>query len=104
MDPRAFYADKLVVVTGAGGFIGSHLVEALAASGARVRALVRYTASARRGHLDQIAPALLKQVTVEHSNVEDSAAMRRLLRGADVVFHLAALAGIPYSYVAPHQY
>lgn len=99
-----FYAGKRAVVTGAGGFIGSHLVEALVAAGAEVRALVRYTSSGRRGHLDRLAPEVRARVEVSHGAVEDAACVRALCRGADVVFHLAALIGIPYSYVAPHQY
>ena len=94
------YAGKLAVVTGAGGFIGSHVVEALVREGARVRALCRYTSTSSRGHLAGLAPEVAKSVEVVLGNVEDPAAMRALVKGADVVFHLAALIGIPYSYVA----
>ncbi|MDI1433569.1 MULTISPECIES: SDR family NAD(P)-dependent oxidoreductase [Polyangium] len=104
MEAGSFYAGKRVVVTGAGGFIGSHLVEALVREGANVRALVRYTSSSQRGHLDRVPASVLGQVEVVLGNVEDAACVRKLVRGADVVFHLAALIGIPYSYVAPHQY
>lgn len=98
------YQGKLAVVTGAGGFIGSHLVEGLVAAGARVRALVRYTSSGARGHLEGLAPEVLEKVEVVAGNVEDGVFVRQLVEGADVVFHLAALIGIPYSYVAPQQY
>ncbi len=98
------YQGKLAVVTGAGGFIGSHVVEALVREGARVRALCRYTSTSSRGHLAGLAPDVAKSVEVVLGNVEDPAAMRALVKGADVVFHLAALIGIPYSYVAPYQY
>ncbi|MCC6556175.1 MAG: SDR family NAD(P)-dependent oxidoreductase [Polyangiaceae bacterium] len=101
---EGYYRGKRVVVTGAGGFIGSHLVEALVAEGARVRALVRYTSGSRRGHLERLPPDALREVEVVAGNVEDPHAVRGLCRGAEVVFHLAALIGIPYSYVAPHQY
>jgi UDP-glucose 4-epimerase len=104
MSDAASYAGKLAVVTGAGGFIGSHLVEALVHAGARVRALCRYTSMGRRGCLEALAPDVLAEVEVVFGNVEDPAAMHRLVRGADVVFHLAALIGIPYSYAAPYQY
>jgi nucleoside-diphosphate-sugar epimerase len=99
-----FYRGRRVVVTGAGGFIGSHLAEALVAEGARVRALVRYTSSSRRGHLDRLAPEALREIEIVPGNVEDAGAVRRLCQGAEIVFHLAALIGIPYSYVAPQQY
>ncbi|MRG91299.1 GDP-mannose 4,6-dehydratase [Polyangium spumosum] len=104
MDASSVYAGKRVVVTGAGGFIGSHLVEALVREGANVRALVRYTSSSQRGHLDRVPQGVLGHVEIVLGNVEDAACVRKLVRGADVVFHLAALIGIPYSYVAPHQY
>ncbi len=104
MEASSFYAGKRVVVTGAGGFIGSHLVEALVREGARVRALVRYTSSSQRGHLDRVPRGVLGDVEVMLGNVEDGACVSKLVRAADVVFHLAALIGIPYSYVAPHQY
>jgi NAD dependent epimerase/dehydratase len=100
----SFYQGKLVAVTGAGGFIGSHLVEALVREGARVRALVRYSSTSSRGHLDALPKEALASVEIMSGNVEDPANMRALLKGADVVFHLAALIGIPYSYVAPYQY
>jgi len=104
MEASSFYAGKRVVVTGAGGFIGSHLVEALVREGANVRALVRYTSNSQRGHLDRVPASVLGHVEVVLGNVEDAACVRKLVQGADVVFHLAALIGIPYSYVAPHQY
>lgn len=103
-EERSFYAGKRVVVTGAGGFIGSHLVEALVREGASVRALVRYTSTSSRGHLERIPADVLASLEVVLGNVEDPACVRRLVDGAEVVFHLAALIGIPYSYVAPYQY
>lgn len=99
-----FYNGKRAVVTGAGGFIGSHLVEALVREGAQVKALVRYTSTSSRGHLAGLSPDVAKNVAIDVGNVEDPVCVRELVRGADVVFHLAALIGIPYSYVAPYQY
>ena len=104
MQTTSPYQGKLAVVTGAGGFIGSHLVETLVARGARVRALVRYSSTSSRGHLERLSPEALKSIEIILGNVEDPACVRRLVRGADVVFHLAALIGIPYSYAAPYQY
>src|SRR6266567_1206251 len=96
--------DGPVVVTGAGGFIGSHLVEALARRGVRVRALVHYNAQGTIGALRFVEPAVLEAIEVVRADVQDPYAVRSLLQGAGAVFHLAALIGIPYSYVAPASY
>ena len=95
---------RIVVVTGAGGFIGSHLVEALVADGARVRALVHYNAEGSIGSLRYIDRRVLDAIEIVAADVRDPYAMRSLVRGAQTVFHLAALIGIPYSYVAPASY
>jgi NAD dependent epimerase/dehydratase len=100
----SFYQGKNVVVTGAGGFIGSHLVEALVRLGANVKALVRYNSGSLWGHLEQLSPSTLAHVTVVSGDITDPSCVRTLMTGADVVFHLAALIGIPYSYVAPQHY
>jgi len=92
------------LVTGAGGFIGSHLVERLVREGYSVRALVRYTSSSSPGNLQWTPPEILREVEVVPGNVEDPGAMRAAVSGCDTVFHLAALIGIPYSYAAPQQY
>lgn len=96
--------EKPVLVTGAGGFIGSHLVEALAAQGARVRALVRYNSRNHWGHLEKLPVALRPAVEVRLADVTDPFAVRALVEGCEAVFHLAALIGIPYSYLAPASY
>ncbi len=93
---------KRVLVTGAGGFIGSHLAERLVELGARTRAMVRYNSAGSRGWLE--ASAVRDQIEVIASDVTDADGVRGAVRGTDVVFHLAALIGIPYSYDAPRSY
>lgn len=96
--------NRSVLVTGAGGFIGSHLVEGLLRAGAKVTALVRYNARSQIGNLDFVDPALTSGLTIRFGNVEDPDFVRRLVEGQDIVMHLAALIGIPYSYVSPRSY
>lgn len=91
------------MVTGAGGFIGSALVERLNAVGARVRAMLRYTSRAERGCLDDLPRDVLHNVDITFGDVRDLDAMREVCRGAHVIFHLAALIGIPYSYEHPQE-
>jgi len=93
---------KKVLVTGAGGFIGSHLAEALCREGARVRALVHYNALGSRGWLDY--SELSDELEILAGDIADADSVRQAVRGVDVVFHLAALIAIPYSYVAPASY
>jgi NAD dependent epimerase/dehydratase len=95
---------KTVLVTGAGGFIGSHLVGRLADLGASVRALVHYNSRNDWGNLQFLTPAQTARVEVVLGNVEDSGCVDAVVKGTDCVFHLAALIGIPYSYVAPRSY
>jgi NAD dependent epimerase/dehydratase len=97
------FEGKTVVVTGAGGFIGSHLVERLVADGAHVRAMLRYTSRGQRGCLESVPESVLDHVTVTLGDVRDFDAVREVVRGADAVFHLAALIGIPYSYEHPQE-
>ncbi len=100
----AFWQGKPVLVTGAGGFIGSHLVEALVAAGAEVRALVRYNSRNDWGQLELLDPAVRDALDVASGDIRDPFFCREVVRGRAVVFHLAALIGIPYSYVAPAEY
>ncbi len=92
---------KNVVVTGADGFIGSHLTEALLSEGCRVKALVQYNSFNNWGWLEVISHP---DLTIVAGDVRDPDFCSSLLEGADTVFHLAALIAIPYSYVAPDSY
>lgn len=94
----------LVAVTGADGFIGSHLTEHLVLSGFRVRALALYTSFGTWGWLDTLDEDLLDEVEVVLGDVRDPACVTALLDGAEAVYHLAALIAIPYSYAAPRSY
>jgi NAD dependent epimerase/dehydratase len=95
------WSGRRVLVTGGEGFIGSHLVERLVHEGAEVRTLVQYNAFGRFGWLD---PAVHGEVRVIPGDVRDAGRVREAVDGCEVVFHLAALIGIPYSYVAPESY
>ncbi len=94
--------DKQVLVTGADGFIGSHLVEQLVDRGARVRALSYYNSFNHWGWLEDVP--VLDRIEVVTGDVRDPYYCRRLVKDIDVVFHLAALIAIPYSYMAPDTY
>lgn len=95
---------KTVAVTGAGGFIGSHLVEALVKQGATVRALVHYNSRNDWGLLETLDEEMKAGIEVTTGDIRDPFAMRTLVDGSSHVFHLAALIGIPYSYLAPQSY
>lgn len=92
------------LVTGAGGFIGSHLVERLLLEGASVRALVRYNADGSWGRLREIPEELRPNMQVVFGDVRDAERTTNLARGREVIFHLAALISIPYSYQAPESF
>ena len=93
-----------ILVTGAAGFIGSHLVETLATRGASVTCLVHYNSASSIGNLELLPPEIKSRITVAAGNIEDSDLVRRLAEGKDIILHLAALIGIPYSYTAPRSY
>jgi NAD dependent epimerase/dehydratase len=99
-----WFAGRRVLVTGAGGFIGSHLTEALLHAGADVTGLVRYTSRGDPGALSQIDPGLRSGLKLVAGDLKDPAALNKTVEDMDVVFHLAALIGIPYSYVHPLDY
>jgi NAD dependent epimerase/dehydratase len=94
---------KRVLVTGAGGFIGSHLVNDLAEQGAQVRAFVRYNSRADSGYLKQLPPHIHKEIEIVAGDLRDSHAIYRSVEGMDIVFHLGALISIPYSYHHPRE-
>ena len=91
-----------MLITGAGGFIGSHLAERLAREGARTRAMVHYNALGSRGWLEQ--SDLRSEMEIIPGDIRDAGSVLRVMEGVEVVFHLAALIAIPYSYEAPDSY
>lgn len=89
-------------MTGAAGFIGSHLTEALVRTGAKVRALVRYSSTGSRGWLD--SSPLQGDIEFIHGDLRDPGLVEKAAADCDSIFHLGALIGIPYSYDAPESY
>lgn len=98
-----FWTKKKILITGAGGFIGSHLVERLVGSGASVRAFVRYNSRADPGLLRMASPETLSKLELVGGDLRDLDAIRKAVEGTEFVFHLGALISIPYSYLHPAE-
>ena len=98
------WTGKKVLVTGGGGFIGSHLCETLIELGANVTAMIHYNSRNHWGNLEFLSPQHKSAVQVVAGNIEDSNFVARQVKGQNIVFHLAALIAIPYSYIAPLSY
>jgi len=96
--------NKNVVITGAGGFIGSHLTEELVRRGANVKAFVHYNSRNYWGLLELLEKDVLDEVDVVAGDITDPFFVKTATKDADIVFNLAALIGIPYSYIAPESY
>jgi NAD dependent epimerase/dehydratase len=97
-------SNKKILVTGADGFIGSHLTEELVRRGHSVRAFVLYNSFNSWGWLDQAAPDIRKSLNVFSGDVRDPHGVKQAMKGCDIVLHLAALIAIPYSYHSPDTY
>jgi UDP-glucose 4-epimerase len=102
--PAPSLRDAPVLVTGADGFIGSHLVERLVADGARVRAFCIYNSRGSAGWLDELDPATRAAIDIRLGDIRDARFVERATEGMEVVFHLAALIAIPYSYTAVESF
>jgi UDP-glucose 4-epimerase len=98
------YSGMKVLVTGADGFIGSHLTEALANAGAKVTALALYNSFDSHGWLDDLPEPVRAKLTLIRGDVRDAAFVSRIVQGQHMVFHLAALIAIPHSYAAAQSY
>jgi len=95
---------KRVLLTGADGFIGSHLLEALLKEGCKVKAFCYYNSFNTWGWLDTLSPQILNEVEVFTGDIRDPNGVRKAMENVDVVFHLAALIAIPFSYHSPDSY
>lgn len=95
---------KRVFVTGADGFIGSHLVETLVKAGAKVKALVYYNSWGNVGWLSDVPESIFKEIELYFGDIRDFERVKQGVKGCDYVFHLASLIAIPYSYDAPRSY
>jgi len=95
---------KKVLITGAGGFIGSHLAESLVKEGCKVKGLIRYNSMNFRGWLDAIDSKTADEIEIIYGDIRDGHSVNKAITGSDIVFHLAALISIPYSYQSPGSF
>lgn len=101
---NTFWRSKKVLVTGADGFIGSHLTERLAKEGARVRAFIYYNSFDRWGWLDETEHDIMDSIEIFPGDIRDPSRVMEAVKDQEIVFHLASLIAIPYSYHAPDSY
>ena len=99
-----YLKNKNVVITGADGFIGSHLVEQLVLNGAKVRAFVYYNSFNTWGWLESLDDEIINKIDIFSGDIRDSNGVKECLKDQEIVFHLAALIGIPFSYHSPNSY
>lgn len=99
----SLWTGRRVLVTGAGGFIGSHLVESLVREGAEVRAFVRYNSRGDAGLLGQLPAEVRNEIDIIAGDLRDPQAIDQAVRDTTIVFHLGAIISIPYSYVHPYE-
>jgi NAD dependent epimerase/dehydratase len=98
------YTGKTVLLTGASGFIGSHLAEELVTCGASVRAFLHYNSRGDEGNLKYLASEIRREINVVYGDLTDPDAVKKAVRGTSHVFHLGALIAIPYSYIHPFSF
>jgi len=97
------YKGKNVLITGGAGFIGSHLTEALVRAGAKVRVFVRYTSSREIGLLKEVEREILSELDIYFGDLRDIQSVRNAVKEQQIIFHLGALIGVPYSFIHPHE-